>query len=456
MTENANWRAAVVLLVSLGIVSLGIPLHGQREIPRPLVVRCGTLINPHTRAVQRNVAIQIANGKIIRIAPSADLALPAGVQLLDFSDKFVMPGLVDLHAHTYTRLSGQWTTSNEAVPAFLLAAGVTTARAPGSMNPSADFALRNRINEGLMTGPRYYFAGEYLDLAPSTISWFNPSKTSEEIRMKIDYWSAQGATAVKLYTRMSGEPLRAAVAHAHNHGLKVIGHLGDTGWKEAMEAGVDELCHSVFAIREAGIKMQFANGRVAFDGLDQLDFKDPKFAEILRLAASLKVVLVPTAMNNRTIVPLPAYRRYYTDAAWKAIEDMASKKVPPLPEQFYPVEKEWIRMAHASGSLLGTGTDLVIPWIPPGVSLWHEAEFFADCGLPPMDVLDAATWNGIYSIGATDQLGTLEPGKLADFVVLDSNPLDDIRNLERVHRVVKNGTVYDPRHILDRLQGRLN
>jgi imidazolonepropionase-like amidohydrolase len=135
---------------------------------------------------------------------------------------------------------------------------------------------------------------------------------------------------------------------------------------------------------------------------------------------------------------------------------LESKKGFGMSEKFPPAQKEFIRAAHAAGCLLGMGTDLVLPWIPPGISLWREAEIFAEAGLPAMDVLDAATWNGIFSIGATDQLGTIEAGKLADFVVLDGNPLDDIRNLRRVHRVVKSGTVYDPRQILGRLRGRLN
>jgi imidazolonepropionase-like amidohydrolase len=451
MNDHMSRQAAIVLMGAISVLGLRIPASAQRQTPAPLVVRCGTLIHPHSHQVQKNVAIQTVNGKIIRVAPVSEVTPPEGAQVLDFSGKFVMPGLVDLHAHTYTRVSGDWTTSNEAVPAFLLAAGVTTARAPGSMNPGADLAMRNRINAQLMTGPRYYFAGEYLDLAPPLFNWFNAGTGADDFRMKIDYWSAQGATAVKLYTRMSGDALRAVIAHAHNHGLKVIAHLGATGWKDAMEAGVDELCHGLGAFPEAGLKEKF-------EGLDQLDLKEPRYAAILRLAASLKVVLVPTAMNLLNITPdrSPENRRYYTEAAWKALEFMESEKAWGIPEKYALAEKEFIRMAHAAGCLLGTGTDLVLPWMPPGISLWREAEIFAEAGLPPMDVLDAATWNGIYSIGATDQLGTIEPGKLADFVVLDANPLDDIRNLRRVHRVVKSGTVYDPRQILSRLRGRLN
>ena len=228
--------------------------------------------------------------------------------------------------------------------------------------------------------------------------------------------------------------------------------------RDAIKAGVDELHHGLVAFPESGLKLQLVRGQVLFEGLDQLDLKDARYATILRLAASTRVVLVPTAIvtENTTLDRSPENRQFYTEAAWKALEAMEARKPPRIPEKLASAQKEFIRMAHAAGCLLGTGTDLVIPWMPPGVSLWREAEILAEAGLPPMDVLKVATWNGIYSIGATDQLGTIEPGKLADFVVLDANPLDDIRNLRHVHRVVKSGIVYDPRQILNRLRGRLN
>src|SRR5207247_3403489 len=124
------------------------------------------------------------------------------------------------------------------------------------------------------------------------------------------------------------------------------------------------------------------------------------------------------------------------------LEEMVSKKAFGIPEAFHTAQKEFIRAAHAAGCLLGMGTDFVIPWMPPGVSLWREAEIFAEAGLAPMDVLEAATWNGIYSIGATDVLGAIEAGKLADFVALDGDPLSDIGKLLVVSRAVERGCVY--------------
>jgi imidazolonepropionase-like amidohydrolase len=425
---------------------------GQRATPPPMVVKCGTLIQPHTKQVLKDVAIQVRNGKIIRVGPAADLIAAAGpdAQVVDFSGKYVIPGLVDLHAHTYTQIFRGWTTSNEVVPALLLAAGVTTARSPGSMNPGADLAMRNRIDSGLMLGPRYHFAGEYIDLSPSQISWFNASTSAAEIRMKIDHWSGEGATAIKLYTRMSGEALQAAVSHAHQHGLKVVAHVGAVGWKEAMEAGVDELCHGIGALPEAGLK------EPQFVGLDKVDFTKAPYLEIFKLAAASKVVLTPTAVVFDPLKLDPSMRGFYSSDAWKALEGAVTKGGFGVPEEFMPKQKEFIRAAHAAGCILGTGTDLVVPWLPPGVSLWREIELFAEAGLAPMDVLEAATWNGIYSVGETDRRGSVESGKLADFVVLDGDPLADIRNVRHVYRVVKNGVVYNPAQIIGTLGGKLN
>jgi imidazolonepropionase-like amidohydrolase len=149
-------------------------------------------------------------------------------------------------------------------------------------------------------------------------------------------------------------------------------------------------------------------------------------------------------------------RGFFSDDAWKALGNAVSKGGFGVPEAFMPKQKEFIRAAQAAGCKLGTGTDLVVPWLPPGVSLWREMEIFAEAGLSPMDVLEAATWNGIFSVGETDMRGTIEPGKLADFVVLDGDPLSDIRNVRHVYRVVKNGVVYNPAQLLNGMGGKLN
>jgi imidazolonepropionase-like amidohydrolase len=196
-----------------------------------------------------------------------------------------------------------------------------------------------------------------------------------------------------------------------------------------------------------------------------LDLADPRIEAILRAAAWRRVVLTPTAVADEMAWNgglgehrLEEQERFYTPAAWRAVENYRKGPAPPR----YPADiqvrvrekdLEFIRRAHDAGCLLGTGTDYVLLTVLPGWSLWREIEIFAEAGLPPMEILKAATWDAAYALGRTDQLGGVEPGKLADFVVLVANPLESISNARSVHRVVKGGVIYDWEALLEPLVG---
>jgi imidazolonepropionase-like amidohydrolase len=189
---------------------------------------------------------------------------------------------------------------------------------------------------------------------------------------------------------------------------------------------------------------------------------------MFRAAAQRKVVLTPTAVVTELMEPgnfrkhhLEEQKRFYTPAAWQEME----KYVKGPPPKSYPAavmaqelkkNKEFIRRAYDAGCLLSTGTDYVVLTMLPGWSLWREMELFAEAGMPPMDVLKAATWNGAYAIGRSDLLGSLEEGKCADFVVLRANPLEKISHVRQVHRVVKGGVVYDRDQLLKALVGKVD
>src|SRR5262249_6697831 len=146
-------------------------------------------------------------------------------------------------------------------------------------------------------------------------------------------------------------------------------------------------------------------------------------------------------------------KRFYSQEAWQEI-DRIQKGPPPAwtSAEALAMEvkknKEFIRRAYDAGCLLSTGTDYVVLTMLPGWSLGREMEILSNAALPPMEVLKAATWNGAYAIGRTDQLGSVEANKLADFVVLDANPLDNISNVRQVHRVIKGGVIYDREELL--------
>jgi len=452
LTVRNVLAGAAVLLCAISATA-----QTKRIKPRtePTLVKCKLLINPSTGATIPDAVIQIANGKIMKVGRAPDFASLEGYKVLDYSDKFVMPGLIDTHAHMYGGVQFRITT-NENGPVLLLASGVTTASGPGSMDPGGDLAMRRRIDSGFWIGPRYFFAGEYLEMDPVTVRWMNPLFTPEEARLKIDYWTAQGASAIKMYARMSGEIMRASAEHAHEAGLRVYAHVGATSWKDAIEMGVDQLFHGVLALPEGMPPGESGNRDEA---IAKIDLNAPQIRDVLRLAAERKVVLSPTAVVREQIdwtrQRMEDQKRFFVPSTWEVIEKMAKAPPSPAVAAVMSKQREFIKAADQAGCILATGTDYVVWRLLPGYSLWREIEIFAEAGLTPMKILRAATWGGAYAIGRTDQLGSIEAGKLADMVVLNANPLDNVSNVRSVHRVIKGGIVYDPQELLRTIDGKI-
>ena len=470
-TISRPLHSIAALAVALFLTGADAPAKRIKPAAEHLFFRCKLLINPSSGEATPDALIETDGGKILRVAKASQFSLPADAKVVDFGDRYIIPGLIDTHGHLYARLhlkSLRWVKTDARLPIFYLAAGVTAIGDPGSMDGTADIDLRNRIDSGQLPGPRYFLAGEYIDMPPLMVRWMKGVQTPEEARAKVDQWAALGATAIKIYAGAHGEVLRAAIDEAHEHSMRVWAHVGAVTFQEAIDMGVDQLFHGAPVMpdtRRPGIAQnnwtEWAKGTAA------LDLSHPKIQMLFRTAAERKVVLTPTAAVSELAEPgdyqkhhMDEQKRFYAPAAWQAIEEQRKGPAPSwFPAEYMAEEvkknKEFIRRAHAAGCLLSTGTDYVVLTMLPGWSLWREMELFAEAGLPPMDILKAATWNGAYAIGRTDQLGSVEPGKLADFVILRANPLDNISNVRQVHRVVKGGVIYDPEQLLKPLVGKV-
>lgn len=456
-----------------------------RQLPRPpatpqaniaqtpaehYFVKCKLLINPDTGQTLENAVIEVTGGKIAKVGKSSAFNLAADAKVLDYSDKYIIPGLIGTHEHLYSYLiTGH--SSNELLPPFYLAAGMTSVLSPGSGNPEGDIALKNRIDSGHSVGPRIFLSGEYLEMAPAIVPWMEPVATENEARAKIDYWVSRGALAVKVYAGMKGDILRAVIAHAHLRGVKVGGHLGATTWTEAIEMGIDMLHHGVYALPEItpeGMPLT-ATGMIAFappefnkfyQALVDADLTQPKIHEMLKRASEAKVVIIPTVVAleppDKEKDHMAEQQQFYAPEAWKKVEGRFQVQPKPFAVLLTKKNLEFVRRAHDSGCLLAVGADMTNLQMLPGYSLWREMELFAEAGLKPMDVLKAATINGAIAIGREGTFGSIEAGKWADFVALNANPLDQISNVRSVYRVVKGGVVYSPEDILKTLKGKVH
>ena len=222
------------------------------------VVNHVRIIDGTGAAPQEDQAIVIANGKIQSIGPAATIQVPAGAQQFDRTGYTIIPGLVGMHDHLYytDSVSVQRGADGKigepglyiaeipyTAPRLYLAAGVTTLRTTGSVEPYTDLKVKQRIDANLMPGPKIDATAPYLEGAPTVFAQMHELTGPDDAKRLVDYWAAEGMTSYKAYMNITREELAAAIQQAHAHKFKLTGHLCSVTWHEAIAMGIDDLEH---------------------------------------------------------------------------------------------------------------------------------------------------------------------------------------------------------------------
>ncbi|HEX7050149.1 MAG TPA: amidohydrolase family protein [Longimicrobiales bacterium] len=438
---------------------------GARDVSIPdgaLVIRGGWLFDGVADEVVPNRGIVIEDS-ILRYV-NVDLAGREleGARVIDLTpEDYVIPGMFDLHAHYAVDLLGQGRVDEVRVyPALFLGNGVTSTFPAGEVNPERMRELRLRIERGEQAGPRLFNSGPYFGSARE--GW-DPEITPEQIRAEVDYWASQGARGFKA-KGIRPEHLKALIEAAHAHGLTVTGHLG-SGYRhsvnprDAILMGIDRVEHFL-----GGDAMPA--DRPAYASLVEMTPEMPEFRRIVDLYKERGIYFDATLSaygyfgrrDPEVYTYFAPEMDYLTPFAREQVERRLPRRVYEQFEQIYWVKRKLVKAFYdlGAGHLLTLGTDHP-SWGEyfSGFAVHRELHAFVLAGIPPAYALKIATIHGARALGVDDRLGTLEPGKLADLVILEGNPLEDIRNTRNVRTVVKNGEVYDARQLLESVKGQL-
>src|SRR6266404_1016936 len=196
-------------------------------------------------APMEDQTIVMDHGKIAALGSASSTAIPAGARRMDLAGHTVIPGMVGMHEHLFYP-SGQGIPQyNEqafSFPRLYLASGVTTARTAGSMEPFTDLKVKTLIDAGRMPGPKMYITGPYLE-GDGPFLQMHPLQGPDDARKTVEYWASEGVTSFKAYMHITRAELAAGIKAAHEHGIKVTGHLCSIGFREAAELGIDNLEH---------------------------------------------------------------------------------------------------------------------------------------------------------------------------------------------------------------------
>jgi len=412
-----------------------------------------TLIDGSGGPPKPDALILIKDGEIKAVAQVNEIKIPRGATRIDLVGKTIIPGLIDAHASVE-----RW-----ALPRYL-AWGVTAVRDTHSPADSG-YSIKKDIDLGSVSGPRMYTAGPAIDGLAATLPGATSVAGDEEARQAVDQRAVAGADFVMVYTKITPDLLRAIVDEASTLRLRVAARPGKIDALAAARAGVaslEQLSGIVEAAAPNAAPFVRAND-LFFAGLTMeeaswaaLDSGD--VARVARALAATRVAIVPTLVEHETFAHLDdaslQQRLGMTDlpadtanrvralatllqrSGWRAGELAAFRRGRPRQDQF-------VREFRAAGGLVAAGTDAANPLLVPGASLHEELALLVAAGLTPIDALTAATRHGAQLLG-TDSIGMIAPGKVADLVVLNRSPAEDITATRDIAWVMVRGRQFRP------------
>jgi imidazolonepropionase-like amidohydrolase len=426
--------------------------------------------------VIRDATVVVRDGRIDWLGPAASVALPADIRRVDGRGRFLIPGLADMHTHLF---ADEEETPDAAAPdelGVMLANGVTAIRL--MIGTPQHLQLRRAIESGRVIGPQLWVASPQVTGRKDVNS--RVVTTPDEARAAVTEIANAGYDFVKLTLAIPPDVYDAIVAEAARHGIRVVGHVDPrVGVARALAAGqhiehLDNYLESVLAdtARSRTSVSDINLFRLEnWDSLDHVD--DAKVAEIARATAAARVWTTPTLtlfklafgvgqsddeMRGRPEWRLqpPKHLAAYLGAHRKF---WANPPTEARRRRYIEVRNQLVKEIAAAGGRILVGSDTPEWFLGYGFTVHREMESLVAAGLTPHQALAAATRNPAEFLHALGDWGTIETGKRADLVLLDANPLDDIRNTTRIAAVAVGGRWFERPELLrmiDRAAARLN
>lgn len=460
---------------------LFLPVSGcDRPNPAILAVTHVTLIDATAAPPRFDMTVLVENDRIALIAPTAGLMPPSRARVIDGSGKFLIPALADMHVHLTG--AGEPQGSREFMIPLLLANGIATVRDMGGYLESLA-PLRDEIRSGKRLGPEIVFAGPYLDGDPPS---FQPSlvvDNAADADNDVSSVMARGVDFIKVQSMLSRDAFFAIAAACRRHHIAFVGHVPDrVTAAEASDAGQRSIEHLTGVLRGCSsieprlMREQFrvprkkqtvAQSEERLLRWQQLllktqseKFSSALFQEFLHngtwqvpTLVTLRNVAFPAppagVQSDLTRDPRTQYLPQKFLDSWRRERARELQVNPPqFAAKTFANHRALLQRSltvvgkmNAAGIPMMAGSDTAAPFVFPGSSLHEELALLVDAGLTPMEALQAATRRPAEFLGRLDRQGTVEPGKLANLLLLDANPLDDIHNTRKIRAFILRGQI---------------
>lgn len=429
-----------------------------------ILIRDVRLVDGTGAPARPGMSVLIRDGRIAEVG--AGLAAPDGARVIEGAGKTLTPGLVLMHEHMfYPTGRANYGEMSFSFPRLYLAGGVTTMRTAGSMSPYADLNLRDEIAAGRTPGPDMDVTAPYLNGPGLPIVQVNALDGADDAERMVNYWAAEGATSYKTYMEIRRAELGRVIELAHARGQKVTGHLCSVTYREAADLGIDNLEHGFFAATDFVTDKQpdvCPDDAAVQASLAALDPASPEVQALIRHLVDRGVVLtstltiIETLTTGRPMAPegalellTPPVRAQY-EQVWPLLQQRTDDASRNLLANMMRLERAF---ADAGGTLVA-GTDPTgYGGVIPGFSSRRQLQLMLEAGFDFETVVRIASLDGARFLGRDAEVGSIEPGKRADLILIDGDPSADPAALDRFQYVFKSGVGYDPAVIFTGLRG---
>ena len=461
-------KKSKIYIVLIGIIL--IQCQTKTVLESDLILRGGTIINCTGSDLQSDKDIFIKDGKILKISEIDQFDYTDNTKIIDLKGKFIIPGLIEMHAHIPPD-----TTIQEEVLLTYLSFGITTI-----LNPMAShlngIGLKQKVDSNQFLGPKLFTAGKGI-IGPSKFggfSFFQSIKSEEEAKEEVLKQVNEGVDFIKVHAHIPAELMKIVIEEAHKNDKKVIGHLGQTSWTEAAELGIDVIVHSsmwgptwelVPDEHQEKFKSNYIPSKnwpndydatLYNDWINLVNYNDNKSQRLLSILKENEVIVEPNLVVVESIIfgnQSETKDRLKLEYAPQKLRSLWTSDINPSvsfwsEDDFIAVQKAWpkflefIQVLHQKGITITVGSDLGNAWITPGIGFHRELELLVQVGISPLEVLKMATINGAKVLGVSDEIGTIEDGKIANLVILDADPIENISNTKRINKVVYEGELF--------------
>jgi imidazolonepropionase-like amidohydrolase len=423
-----------------------------------------TVIDTTGGAAQPDMNVVISGDRIVDVGRGRHAKVPKIAKVVDASGKFLIPGLWDMHVHTF--FDNRASAGRDLTLPLFLANGVTGVRDMGS-NLDPVLEARREISDGRLLGPRMIVAGPMLDGPKSTYHSAIAIATPEDGRRAVDMLKSRGVDFIKIQSYVPRDAYLAIVDECKKQSITFVGHVPDSiRGSEASNAGQKSFEHLIGIFEGSSTaEDEFLKGPKS-PGRFLATYDPAKEAALIQLLAKNRTWQCPTLFWERgqwlvdaidpsedpdvKYAPLEWRQKAWPKATAGILKELDTDPLP-VREKFVEHELGIVKKLHQAGIpfLAGTDTPAGVD-VLPGFSLHLELQRFVAAGFTPLEALETATINPAKFFDKLNDFGTVEIGKVADLVLLDANPLEDIANTQKIAGVVANGRYFD-RAQLDRI-----